>query len=971
LDAATNELASLIGRLDLQATPATPDISPLRADSLSSLLKSVASTNAQSAQGSPTKASKKQIDSPLKRPAQLLRGMSASSITSLHTYEETRKAKASAGPSAIGKGSMLGQEIAPRQLLNQSISPGRPRVPSQVKPMVRPGHERSLTPAEVDVPVLQPLRPPTHRAIAARPTLQATTPSKSSPLMMPHGSATFGRGAARKVAAKLSFGAESIDSDINASPTPVFHHRPGHARKRSSLVPASPPSTVRITRDIKPLQPSVLDLFGGGVVRGSVANGREMPINSRNPASDIPDDLHDIIAARAGLLEEDSGEESLSDVPPSPGAPPVLPLPIPTRAPMLPPLGLSLEVPMLCLIDEEQRLSDIEALSPITSDEDNTRKSFEFTAELNRLNESGASNRRSFVEQLANAFDTPAKIDILKFGEFLAVDAPPVPKLPQTFEQQLSITDEVSGPDSILDSTTATSVSDLVSGDSLISSTTASEEELDSGSSLEVARAPQSARSEGELNRHFRFGGRPSPSDVPSSVANTSAQLTLSDILPSPEHVRRLSMGGVDDSAVESIFAAAQASPASQRERVDSESMSQRRERNLALNALNGGKVADASFRPMSQASFAGFDSFDDVRRNFEFGRDRPAFYPAPAAAGSRHKVQDSMFSVASVSSYGSAWDAGSRDPFGYTAPSRPQSTSDMSFSFSMSGTVDDTFRFLKHDPMPTRNRVDSDASTFSFHAPAQDAPMPIYTRPTHRRDQSTASISSMAPPVSMHNRSFGHRRNASSGSASSFAMSYALHGAAGGRAAWARHRPQISIDSVISEVSALHVARPGLSDKMFDSAPMHNYGAPLSAISGSPANSEAGDMSEYQSEFASSYPYNFAIDAESQAVAEDSLFEKTDYKTGTVEDSLFEKTQFKTGTVEDSLFEKTGYKSPTFDNSSVFGGVEDDTSYMPSVRPFRPVSILSTGSVHHAPQDDDTMISVNFPLSAGCMRIY
>jgi hypothetical protein len=41
------ELVSLLGRLDLQAAiPATPDISPLRADSPSSLLKIIAGTNA-------------------------------------------------------------------------------------------------------------------------------------------------------------------------------------------------------------------------------------------------------------------------------------------------------------------------------------------------------------------------------------------------------------------------------------------------------------------------------------------------------------------------------------------------------------------------------------------------------------------------------------------------------------------------------------------------------------------------------------------------------------------------------------------------------------------------------------------------------------------------------------------------------------------------------------------------------------
>jgi serine/arginine repetitive matrix protein 2 len=65
-----------------------------------------------------------------------------------------------------------------------------------------------------------------------------------------------------------------------------------------------------------------------------------------------------------------------------------------------------------------------------TSDED-TKNTFDFTGELMMLNESGASNRRSFVEQFENAFRTPAKVDLCDdFGGHLHVDVPPVPNLP-------------------------------------------------------------------------------------------------------------------------------------------------------------------------------------------------------------------------------------------------------------------------------------------------------------------------------------------------------------------------------------------------------------------------------------------------------------------------------------------------------------------------------------------------------------
>ncbi len=68
--------------------------------------------------------------------------------------------------------------------------------------------------------------------------------------------------------------------------------------------------------------------------------------------------------------------------------------------------------------------------------EEDTNKSFDFTGEIKKLNESGDSDRHSFVEQLENAFRTPAKIDLrYDFAgpikdDFLQVDVPPIPPLP-------------------------------------------------------------------------------------------------------------------------------------------------------------------------------------------------------------------------------------------------------------------------------------------------------------------------------------------------------------------------------------------------------------------------------------------------------------------------------------------------------------------------------------------------------------
>ena len=127
-----------------------------------------------------------------------------------------------------------------------------------------------------------------------------------------------------------------------------------------------------------------------------------------------------------------------------------------------------------------------------------------------------------------------------------------------------------------------------------------------------------------------------------------------------------------------------------------------------------------------------------EVHRGFEFSNDRPAFYLPPAIASWRvsHFRYESVFSIASTSSYGHVINSGSNDPFDYGLPSlceRP-SSSDMS-SISMSMTVDDTFAFIRDQP---RHRVDSDASSFYFR-PSATAPG---TRGRCRRE-SNMSLSS------------------------------------------------------------------------------------------------------------------------------------------------------------------------------------------------------------------------------------
>ena len=54
-------------------------------------------------------------------------------------------------------------------------------------------------------------------------------------------------------------------------------------------------------------------------------------------------------------------------------------------------------------------------------------------------------------------------------------------------------------------------------------------------------------------------------------------------------------------------------------------------------------------------------------------------------------------------------------------------------------------------------------------------------------------------------------------------AQSYAMCGVNGGWAAWAKHCPNFSVDSVLSDFSDTHLGCPALGDKMIESAFDHD----------------------------------------------------------------------------------------------------------------------------------------------------
>jgi serine/arginine repetitive matrix protein 2 len=195
-----------------------------------------------------------------------------------------------------------------------------------------------------------------------------------------------------------------------------------------------------------------------------------------------------------------------------------------------------------------------------------------------KLNESGASDRASIVEQLEMAFKTPAKVDLhCEFSTHLRVEVPPLPPppLPGSITDNLSSLGleypsrsqllDVDEPSAIQTSKTNSTSQDSSSFDISVSQLVdvreptllhTDESEEQSSQSNELAhstRSTQSGQSEGELNRSFKFGGRPD---------NTSHdhELTLSDIIPPPEFARAISeaslLDGIeDDSVLRSIYA--------------------------------------------------------------------------------------------------------------------------------------------------------------------------------------------------------------------------------------------------------------------------------------------------------------------------------------------------------------------------------------------------------------------------------
>ncbi|KAH0838886.1 hypothetical protein J3R83DRAFT_7313 [Lanmaoa asiatica] len=899
LDAATNDLAQLINRLDLEATPGSVEMTPMSQRS-PFLLEPFANSppNNRLTAESPVKGLRRKN----------------SSMTSLRPYAQS---------SSKSIGAQLGQNIAPWSTLNAGISPSKPS-PRTIKVNFQDNmatvrtHRRTLTPAPAadPSPVFKALRPAATRLPMSKTVVGAST-----------GISPFATNAIDRSPSTLTFGSGHSKSESRGSfsTSPVFKKVQGHTRTRSPLV-----AHAALDSDSLPILPEVRRSLGLAGTMGSVGSIAEQDYDGSDPDSDIPDELQ-VILSNSDQEGDDTisfDREPMHPSLPSPGLPPEMPLPVLDNP--SPRSSLS-ETPVFraTVIDEDDHHAEVEEAGTLS--EDDTKKSFDFTGELQKLNESGASDRRSFIEQLENAFRTPAKVDLRYDFE----DLPPIPKL-NTLQDELSRVGENSfnlpidyesrelSPRGFpIDVNTEPT---LLPGSDSFATTTSDEELLNIIAPGILRNAPSVASkpSDGQLNRDFKFGGKHS-----SSSKKDSSPLTLSDIIPPPEIARSLSMAsfaGDESSLMKSILAhAIEIESPPERPRLHSDASSKREARYAARNSY----VIAGHQRNTSALSFAGFDSFAEVRRGFEFNDSRPGFYPPPGTTSDRrHRKHESFYSIASVSSYGNVLHGGSADPFDYgsavpLSSLRERPSSD-DFSFTMSTSVDDTFSFLRRQPL--RRRVDSDASSFYFRAPLVHP----YNR-SHRRHESGVSV---GPPVSLFNRnSTYHRRGDSTTSMSSVAQSYANCG----RFSWARPRSNCSVESVLSDITGTHLGRPGLGDKMLDSALERS--TPLASISASPPPSLPGSV-------------------------RGGRVHSEGYDNRASCDSIMDSRQYESQKT-DSLFEKTSCRNSVCSSDSTFFEQHSgDTATKPPR--YRPISSLSIPSVHSPPKEDDTMISM---LGGGHVR--
>lgn len=904
LDAATNELASLISRLDLEATPGTPRGTLHFSPSFTNLLAE-----------SPLKSSPHKEGSSMTIPGHPY----TVSQSSLRPFPQSQKVE------DIPNTQRCSQQIAPWPVSPPTSPPtSTPHVlltsSTPLRSVLATSPPEECPTARIEQPsfISRPLRPAKSRK-ASRPahTESISSSTEHSPTSAANCSVAMEPPStkSRPMSKKKSIGVlanSPKEFTLGRTFRKVMSTLSLSTNKATESSLSSDLTGVPMSEDVQK------DLGLVPTLRGSMSP-QNLPhsMDLDDPGSDIPNELQAILTGDTLT----SLHQSLSLRPPSPGLPPESPLPTPVIS-HTSVMHSNMPVIPMPWVDDEQQSDPDESDSP-SMEENDTKRSFDFTSELKRLSESAGSHRHSFMEQLENAFRTPAKYDLDGFdgfGQFVPYeDVPPMPPIP-TVTSSRRLSSESSDPIA----RASNHIPSLLPSPEIVPSKklkgAASSHEL--SQSLHQGSFVSSKPSYGHLDLNFKFGG------PPQSANNAEkSQLTLSDIIPPPAHARSLSMASVREDASSQRSTMSQAmndqAPSlcsSVRRRADSFSSSK-----YSIRGDSRVDVGGSHSRASSRISFKGLETFDEIRRGFEFAGNRPAFYPPSSFDHQRNQLpRDSMISIASVSSYGMVINPGVKDPFDYGYQSRPASA-DMSAFVTMSTSVDDTFSFIRRGPR--RKRVDSDSSSFYFRAPRVSRILrPLKSQ--FRRD-SVISTASIAPPVSIYNRSFGvHRRIDSASSIGSGPHGYPPYGFAGGnRSSWApSHRRDRSADSMMSDIS-MRVSRPNLGDKMLDSR--HDYCLPLTSITASPPR---GMPSDYSYEHVKRRGSFDSIMDDEQSYSRDSIMDQSNRKSSS-----------------ESVFGEGG-SLPVYSPPGQFH-IHDD----------RPFSLFSAEDDSSDPKrEDDTMISVS-----------
>ncbi|PCH37125.1 hypothetical protein WOLCODRAFT_140718 [Wolfiporia cocos MD-104 SS10] len=709
LDAVTDDLASLINRLDLEATPASSTASQPQLD--------------KDEQNSRQRGSEHGGPSGSNRPssAQILRVSNEAPSKSLPAVAQAQRESTASH--------FLDRHIAPWSDLNRafSSSDSRSALTSRSK------HKRAALslPAFESPSTTEPLRLAKARSthiVSSAPSPAIDTPPMARTAIADPSSATFGSRPSKVGLIETADGG-SDSGEETPCPTPISKRRGEQRRKMSSS--SSP--TIRGKKDSStssvPYRPSIPDKRRDpGVMNASDSHLSLASVSHDNDADfDIPDELQEILAGHVdddGLRHFDNSLSSRHRTQPSvslsPSIPHLRPLQASESAQDLPTTST-----MRLEEDPDKDISD-----DTSSHTDNdSKKSFDFTGEMWKLLDSGDSDRQSFVEQLERAFQTPAKLELgFSFNEELRTDEDlpaPAPVLPLQIHRSPAAdvashlrTDPADDIVDLDDSIGSTHTNAYISEDF----EDVHEEGGGDGGGDECCRI-YSTRGQLDLTQaqEGQVCTRVKCLDMPPSfLAAAESPLTLSDIIPPPARYRSSCGSSIfeDDPVFKPISPDTVELPVpAHGTRTSSDTNSDHC--SLVFTAPPYAESPNYIPPRATELSTAEFDS-PEIRRGYDFDARGPVFSSPPSAMLQYPSDNDTSFlNTTFVAPNGAARRPGLADVFGF-GPERPPSIATLSVDMS----VDDTFSFINRG---RRQRTESDTSSFYFRANPS-----VHSIPTH-----------------------------------------------------------------------------------------------------------------------------------------------------------------------------------------------------------------------------------------------